>query len=198
MKWVLLAMLLGSSLVARADGLDAATLGAVDAQPLATLGRFVTLSGGVKGLNLIASNSSWPRSFFAYANVDWSATSIEAGGGMRLDLIGPLKGFVGAGGILVPRFGVSGGGRVLAGLSARFGEQLFFAPALSASFGAVSPEPVTLLLPFEGSAQVGYAWRYVSVFLRFALGADPLAGPMTSLRADAALGLSVAVWETED
>jgi hypothetical protein len=198
MRWGLLAAALLSGSLARADGLDAATTAAIDVHPLTTLGTFVGLSGGVKGLQLTGTEVGWPRSFFAYANYDWSASSLEAGGGVRFDLIGPLKASVAAGGILVPRFGVSGGGRLTALLSARFGEQFFITPALGASFGVVSTHPVTWLLPVEASAQVGYSWRFVSLFLRLALGAETLAGPMVSLRADAAVGVSFWIIESKE
>ncbi len=106
---------------------------------------------------------------FAFVSTNWTASDIEAGLGLTWWLTGPLRLYLGTGWIVyrTPQFG--GGGRVLVGLSSRFGHHAFIRPGVAASFAMTGEErAISYSLPIEASVEAGYTWPFLSIYGRVA------------------------------
>ena len=173
--------------LARADGLSAAAQSVADgAVRDATV--HLGAAAGSAGVEAAVISSR----HFAYFSYDWVDKGVEVGLGFDWLLIGPLRLYVASGWILLPRSEPTGGGRVLAGIAARFGDRLFIRPGLGASFAVVGSQLTdSFSLPIEASAEGGYAWPFLSIYVRLAGRIDPIAHPKPSLGGEASLGVMV-------
>jgi hypothetical protein len=176
-----------ASTEALADGLSAPASAVADGGLRPSVGQ-LNLTGGTGGVAALAGFGAG----FAFTSYDYSGRDLEVGGGLRFQPVGPLRVWLSGSALVAPVGGEAGGGRLAAGVAARFGQRWFIRPGLGISLGVVgSPEGRTFLLPIEGSLEAGYTWDFVSVYLRGALGLDPLSGPLVTARGAVSLGLSI-------
>jgi len=190
--FVALALIVGGQRAALADGLSAPAA-AVSDEGLRDSPAQLNLVGGTSGAVALVAFSRG----FTFASYDYAGRAVEAGGGVRLNPVGPLMVWASGSAILAPAGGDSGGGRLAAGVAARFGNRWFVRPGLGLSFGVVgSPDGHTFLLPIEGSVEVGYTWPFLSPYVRVSLGLDPLAGTLVTARGAVSVGLSIPLGRT--
>jgi hypothetical protein len=174
---------------ARADGLSAPAAAVADGglRPSPVQIELTAGTGGVVGLVSFSHG-------FTFASYDYGGYDLEIGGGLRFNPVGPLLLWVAGSVIVAPVGGDAGGGRIAAGVAARFGRRWFVRPGIGVSLGVVgSPEGHTLLLPIEGSVEVGYTWPFVSPYLRVSLGLDPIAGTLVTARGAISVGVSIPI-----
>ena len=187
-----LAVVLGAPARARADGLSAPAAAVADGGL-----RDSTVKLGVVG----GTSGAWVTAGFSigfeYVSYDYSGRALETGAGLRFNPIGPLLVWAAGSAIIAPLGGDSGGGRLAAGIAARFGNRWFIRPGAGLAFGILGSRlPPTFLLPLEASLEAGYTWPFLSPYLRVSGGLDPIAKELPTARWAVCLGLSIPVGPT--
>lgn len=172
---------------ARADGLSAAATVMTDRGLRDSQVRLEAV-GGDRSVSVATGSDR----FFEFASYDWLGRSFEAGAGLRWRLGSGFQLVVGTSGIIAPVGGVSGGGRVLAAISAQLGQQgPFVRPGAAISYAFIGgAEALRMQLPLNLSLEGGYAWPFGSVYLRVAGTFDALKSFQSSAHLEPSLGVA--------
>lgn len=186
MTRLLFALLVLSPMAARADGIDASSLGAF---AIATeRGTSASLGvGGVTASHAVASG-------FGFASFEFRSAALELGFGHELARAGRWQAWWSGSGVVAPVGGLTVGARGLVGGSAVFSSQfVVLRPTFTVS-AALAGGPdfgATVLAPVELGLDVALRRTGLMPFLRVAAGFDPIAAERITARGTVALGVAL-------
>lgn len=180
-------------------GLPAVAGASADAHDAVSLGAFSWAVDGGRARDALFAGFGglgYAHAFgdrFAFATYDFGSSALEAGAAGRLGIAGRLQAWGSASVVVAPRAGLTLGPRGLVALGATFGQTLVVRPSVSVSAAYVGGPgfAAALLLPVEGSVEVGLRVGVVRPFLRFSAGADLLAASRFTGRGGVALCLAL-------
>lgn len=183
------ALLLTAPAIARASG---------DAHDGVALAGLATTLDGDRARHIAyagLSGAGYAHAFdgdFAFLTYAWRSSALEAGWARRIAVGHRFDGWGALSFAAAPRGAFTAGPRALLALGGRFGDQVVWRPAVSASIAWISgPDtPRAILLPLEASLEVALrTWR-LKPFLRLAAGADLLAALRMTGRGELAIGFA--------